>query len=447
MKSLDKEGFMKIGIMTWFQYHNYGTSLQVVALSKVLNKLGQETSVINYKETRSAIFLHKENVVKDVYIQMKNRIEEHPYHRYEEKVREEKFESFLKKNLKFTKRVSILPEFEDLNDEFDAFVCGSDQIWSPSFYNPRYFLDFVIDDYKKIAYAPSIGTNKIDDDNTKAQMIKHIERIKYISTREKTGADLIENNIGRHVETVLDPTLLLTEKEWEKMTTDFADNFRPYLLVYMLGRNEKYWKNIYEIAKRLKLEVKIIPVFFRDLKREGCIKKPVGPEDFLSLIKNAQYICTDSFHGMIFSINFRKSFCIFERFKANDQSNQNSRIYNALDMFGLESRIYKKESKNCIAEIYRNIDYSKVSKILDAEREKSINYLINALDGVLVAKNTCKKNISNGEILCCGCGVCEKVCPTKAIAIEIDNRGFYRSVLDEKKCISRAMHFFYLFWL
>lgn len=214
---------MKIGIMTWFQYHNYGTSLQVVALNKVLKKIGHETSVINYEDTNSPIFLHKNNILQDGYIELKKRIKTHPYHRYEEEKREEKFDQFLHDNLNFTEKVTLLPEFKKLNNYFDAFVCGSDQIWSPSFFNPRYFLDFVNENHRKIAYAPSLGTNKIDDQITKEQIAKYTKNIKYISTREKIGSKLISELIGRHVETVLDPTFLLTAKDWEELASNFSD--------------------------------------------------------------------------------------------------------------------------------------------------------------------------------------------------------------------------------
>lgn len=422
---------MKIGIMTWFQYHNYGTSLQVVAMNKVLKKIGHETSVINYEDTNSPIFLHKNNILHDGYIELKKRIKTHPYHRYEETKREEKFDQFLHDNLNFTEKVNLLPEFKKLNNDFDAFVCGSDQIWSPSFFNPRYFLDFVNENHRKIAYAPSLGTNKIDDQITKAQITKYTKRFEYISTREKIGSKIISELIGRPVETVLDPTFLLTARDWEDIASNFSDNYSPYMLVYMLGTNEEYWSNIYKMAKQLNLQVKVIPVFFKDLKREGCIKEPIGPNDFLSLIKNSDFVCTDSFHGLIFSINFKKEFIIFERFKSNDQTNQNSRIYNSLDMFGLKNRLYVDVNNE-----YKKIDYSKVESILNVERNKSMNYLIESLNNVYKNKKVCKNNISCMDVMCCGCGACEVVCPTKAISIEMNSYGFYKSNLDVNKCVS-----------
>ena len=139
----------------------------------------------------------------------------------------------------------------------------------------------------------------------------------HLSTREESGSKIIETLVNRKVETVLDPTLLLEMDDWKKISSDYADNMDSYLLVYMLGKDENQWKEITSIAASMRLKVKIIPVFFKDLKRDGCVTDPIGPEEFLSLVQNATYICTDSFHGLLFSIIFHaiyKNHCFFQIF-------------------------------------------------------------------------------------------------------------------------------------
>lgn len=428
-----EENNMKVGIMTWFQYHNYGTSLQVTGTYKILKKYGYEPAVIDYKESGNPIFKHRKGVIKSSFDIIKKRLQDHPYHRYEEKGREERFDDFLRENLKFTRSVQLMSELESLNNEFDAFICGSDQIWAPSVFNTHYYLDFVFEDNKKIAYAPSVGLPQIDDENVRHLIKKYASKFSSISTREEQGSRIISEIIGRDVETVIDPTLLLTSKEWNELASNNYENSAPYLLVYMLGKNEKYWKTIEKIAKQLKLEIKIIPVFFGDLDRSGCIKEPVGPADFLSLIKNASYVCTDSFHGLAFSVNYGKKFCVFERFKNNDKLNQNSRIYNALNLFQLNSRLV---NSNLNTVIFDDINYSRVYEILNSEREKSIKYLLDSLEKTEASKRKCANNLFEKSQMCCGCGTCKEACPVDAISIKLDEFGFYRAILDESKCIS-----------
>lgn len=424
---------MKVGIMTWFQYHNYGTSLQVTGIYKILKKYGYEPAVINYRESGNPIFKHRTGILKESFDIIRGRLRDHSYHRYEEKEREDKFDEFLGENLKFTKPVQLMSELESLNDEFDAFICGSDQIWAPSVFNTHYYLDFVLEDNKKIAYAPSVGLPQIDDENVRQQIKKYASKFSSISTREEQGSHIISKIIGRDVETVIDPTLLLTNGEWDELASNNYENSAPYLLVYMLGKNERYWKIIEKLAKQLELEIKIIPVFFKDLDRSGCIKEPVGPADFLSLIKNADYVCTDSFHGVAFSINYGKKFSVFERFKKNDKLNQNSRIYNVLNMFQLTSRLVDNNLNNVN---FNDINYSRVHKKLREERQRSIRYLLDSLKKTEASKKECANNIFEKTRMCCGCGACKEICPVDAISIKLDEFGFYRAILDETKCIS-----------
>lgn len=420
--------------MTWFQYHNYGSALQVTALYENIKKMGHDPFVVDYLTNGKPVCLHKVGILKDGFTRGILRFKNHFYQRYEEPSREQKFENFYKKNIKFTKSCKNMPELEDLNKEYDSFVCGSDQIWAPSSFDSHYFLDFVRDEKKIFSYAPSVGLPEIEDKNIKNRMAELVKRFSHISVREKQGATLIANLIKRSVETVLDPTLLLNKEEWLKKSSNFAEKLKPYLLVYMLGKNENHWKSIYEIAKVKNLEVKIIPSFFKDLNRKGCIKEPIGPDDFLSLINNAEFICTDSFHGLVFSLNFNKQFCIFERFKKNDKKSQNSRIYNILNLFKIEGHLIS----DIIPEsIYKEINYKETNTALKIEKDKSLKYLKNTLNSIekYILSNDNNKNIALESSLCCGCGACTVECPVNAIEVIRDKKGFYTAKIDENKCI------------
>ena len=423
----------KVGIMTWFQYHNYGTALQVTALSETVRKLGYEPLVIDYSaKNKLPATLYDENLFhkykNKIYkrIRMRNFISEE---------REQKFIDFYQQHLTFTKRCSLLSELEDLNQELDAFICGSDQIWAPSCFDSHYFLDFVSDNYKKIAYAPSVGLPVIADKDIQRQIRKLTRNFGFLSTREESGSVMISKLSGRKVETVLDPTLLLNSKQWHEISGYVEiDEKVPYLLVYMLGRNEQQWKRIYQIAKQKNLQVKIIPVFLSDLKREGCLKNSIGAIEFLSYIKNADYICTDSFHGMAFSINFHKEFTVFERFKEKDKLNQNSRIYHLLKKLNLENRLFhRQEDMKMLSD---KIDYIQVEKIREMLKKESLHYLKNALELATQHQTDKKKHIQSDYSLCCGCGACEVVCPCDAIQIKMNQDGFYQASIDNQVCIS-----------
>ena len=381
----------KVGIMTWFQYHNYGTALQVTALSETLKKMGCSPAVIQYY-TRSNVLERANKSYFRVFVRkVVRRLKSIGKSHYSSIEREKKFDEFLSNHLMFTGKCETLSDLDVLNGEFDHFVCGSDQIWSPACYDPHYFLDFVSDNNKKIAYAPSVGLPRIENDIIKNEIARLCSSFSYLSTREESGSKIIHDITGRDVKTVLDPTLLLYGDDWNKLLDTSSEKPKfPYLIAYMLGYNEFHWKKTYEIAEKLNLNVKIIPVFQNDTEHQGCITYPIGPSEFLSLIKNAAYVCTDSFHGMAFSINFKKQFTIFERFKKHDRFNQNSRIYNLADKLELSDRIFRKEAD--IKMIDSKIDYQLVNEARKSLVDDSINYLKTALDSVTTYRSSEKTN-------------------------------------------------------
>lgn len=364
----------KVGIMTWFQYHNYGTALQITALSEILKQIGCSPTVIKYYTKPTIFETASEPFVEYIIQKCIRRIKSIGKSHYSTMERKKKFDEFLSNHLLFTDKCDTQSELEALNDKFDYFVCGSDQIWAPSCFDPHYFLDFVSDNRKKIAYAPSVGLPKIEDRYTKTEMSRLCSSFAHLSTREESGSKIIHDITGREVKTVLDPTLLLSKDEWQNFESRNIKILNSsYLLVYMLGQNKQHWKMIRKIAKKLELEIKIIPVYRKDFLRKGCIKSPVGPAEFLSLIHFASFVCTDSFHGMAFSVNYGKQFSVFERFTHDDPINQNSRIYNLADKLDLNNRIIKNVTGSSI--MSNQIDYNRVYFKLNSLIEDSQIYL------------------------------------------------------------------------
>lgn len=420
----------KVGIMTWWHYCNLGTVLQVTATSRTVNKLGYEANVIKYFPHGKVITLNKDYKSLNRYIKkLEKKINRRKIKQFKDIDREKAFEKYLNKHITLTKLCETDSHLYDLNNYIDAFICGSDQIWAPSCFNSKYFLDFVEDTNKMIAYAPSIGLFKIEDHYVRERMKECISRFKHLGIREEQGQKLIKDLCNKEAKVVLDPTLLLGQEEWNEIASkEIKDS--NYILCYFLGNNTKSWNHIRLLSKKTGLKVKVIPVFEEDLTRGFEIEKGVGPEEFLGLVKNASFICTDSFHGTVFSLIYEKPFYTYERFSNKDSNSQNSRIYNILKIAELENRIVKDKSN--ISEDLLKCDFTKARKNIEQSKKASMNYLENALQESTNVQQVKEYKITN---TCCGCGVCSTVCKKNAIDIQRNIKGFLEANINQDKCV------------
>lgn len=420
---------MRVAIMTWHHYNNYGTALQLTALTSVLRKMGHVPAVINYlpdgSVNRTPTFNYAEKIINRIHKKMHSES-------IVDDINGSAFGKYRTEFFPYTKKCSNQPDLESLNQQYDCFICGSDQIWSPVVFDKHFFLDFVIDSNKKISYAPSFGVNKIDDPDIAESIRDCISKIPYLSVREREGQRIIEE-LGRKAKVVLDPTLLIGANEWKTYSSQIT-NDKNYLLVYFLTYNKKHLNEAYRIADRLGAKVKVIPVIKQDLKNPDRITEDIGPSEFLGLIQNASYICTDSFHATLFSILFNKSFSTFKRFKDNNKKSQNSRIYTILEKLGLSNRLYFPNNKD----VFKSIDYSSVNKRLEKLRSESLEFLENSLTDVANYVNKQGKerwHVLETHSLCCGCGACKTQCRFDAITIRQDENGFYRAYVDDDRCV------------
>lgn len=429
---------MRIATMTWYHYRNYGTVLQAAALAQTLKKLGHEPTMIAYRPRGyyrtlpdygfSAL---SKRVVRRV---LRNDLSiQHAHFCSAEK--DALFDAFLSEHLSFTGPCRTKTDLELLEAQFDAFLCGSDQIWSPLTFDPHYFLDFVHVPGKKIAYAPSFGVKSIADTYVQRQMKKLLSDFSQLSVREIDGQRLLKELIGRKSEVVLDPTLLLSAKDWEiHFHVQTSQKNVPYLLVYMLGCNDDHWQRIYQTAEHLGLEMRIIPVFEADAERKGCIQQPIGPQEFLSLFHDAAYVCTDSYHGLIFSILFHKRFTGFCRFEKHDPGNQNSRVFHLLDALSLRDRLLTGVHNQRPEDA--DIDFSFVDSCLAELRQQSFMYLNDALASAAQETPYRAVRVMQQNSLCCGCGACRVICPVSAITVEENENGFFSAKVNTEKCVS-----------
>lgn len=429
----------KIGIMTWYKYQNFGTALQAVALPYVLKKNGYDAKLIDYTPRRIGKVECKDYpLFKMIY---KKAISVF-LGKYKSKERDELFKAFLDKVSK-TEPTNTYSELANLSRGFDAIICGSDQIWSPLCFDDKYYLSFVSNPNKKIAYAPSFGVASIKNKLIKQQISDLLEDFTYLSVREQQGADIISELCEKNTQVVLDPTLLLSSDEWDdiidytKIEKKINETIKQkYIVCYFLGDGIKYKNYVKSFSKRTNLPVFCIPMQNKGLYDSKTIFKmpfDVGPAEFVGLIKNAEYVLTDSFHAFAFSVIYNKKFIIFERFKKGDSQNQNSRIYNLANILSLNHCIVDYHKKGTVL-TDDSIDYCKVNKVLDVEKRKSLDYLFKSIGNAILEPHKQIHSVMNNP-MCCGCAACEKECPVSAIKIRENEKGFLNCVVDESICI------------
>ena len=270
----------------------------------------------------------------------------------------------------------------ELKHLFDAYICGSDQIWSPFFMpiKKEYYLPFVPKG-KKIAYAPSFGVSSLPEYH-KRTIRKYVDDFQYLSVREKHAISIVEDLCGKTPLYVCDPTMLLSPDEWNHFFDTYSCNLKSvpdkYVLVYCLS-------NLDDMMVRVVNEACSGENVILQPKRENCpyqngLSYDIGVFDFLELIKKAKYVITDSFHGTVFSILFRKQFVVIPR-NNTEKAKQGSRIESLLDVMGIKQRFWHgKVSLETL--LHESIDYEQVFFCLDKYRCKSQIFLRNALEEI-----------------------------------------------------------------
>lgn len=362
----------KVAIITLNNYLNYGNRLQNYALQNFLKNLNTniylETVWYEKLKLKLAEKLTRYVNIRD-FIFNKNGFREfiNSGKYIYEIIREYNFKKF---NDKYINSVFDYKIKDDLNDRYDYFIVGSDQIWNPNYSDLKNeFLQFA-DRNKRVAYAASFGVSEIPDD--KVEIVKKgLEGIDCISVREQVGAKIVKDLTGRDVPVLVDPTLLLTVEEWEKvMERPVWYRDEKYILVYFLSKlPDKIKKDIQNLAEKYKLKI----VDLMDKENIDYYCSP--PSEFLYLIKNCSLIYTDSFHGTVFSILNKIPFVTCSR---EGGINMDSRIDTLLSMFNLQSRKISKENNYEIANPME-IEYPDVEAILNRERQRSKEFLCKAL--------------------------------------------------------------------
>ena len=334
----------KIGIITFHNSYNCGSMMQTYALQTILEKKGYNPEIINYY-TEGQTQIYKtffkpdsiKNIIKNILLFPNSKKINNNNMKYEE---------FKNKNLKLSKEIK---EYADLNDkEYSAVIVGSDQVWNITIedYSKAYFLPWV-ENARKIGYAPSFGSKKIKDyvkDETEYQEFKdYLNNFNSISIRENNGQKWIKEMIGKEVPVVLDPTLLLDKEDYKNVESNDINEKGDYIFFYSPGFDRGICKFVKELSKKYNMPV-----------------------------------LTTSFHGAIFATTYRKKFYVL---KNGAMFGNDDRVRTMLNTLKMNDRLidYKiDENKDYLEEI----DYTEYEKALKVEREKSIKYLLDAINGV-----------------------------------------------------------------
>lgn len=370
-----------IGIITYHHYYNYGTMLQALALQEKVEQLGYQSELIDFKQDNS---LSRYEMLKlrikrmPVYIKERKKYRALADSREKIKEKNELFEQFYKTYLHVgKKKYTTTQQLMENPPVYDGYVVGSDQTWNPFVANSpeAFFLPFVENKSKKGSYGPSLAVKSLSDEKEK-EYRKKLSNFSFLSCREQDGAQLLSRITQKEVKCVLDPTLLLSAKEWGKYC-EFEIPKEPYILVYFLGEKSEHRRAVEKIQKLTNWKIISLPAAYLEMENNDYKKVWGGPKEFLSLIRGAALICTDSFHGTMFSINFQRNFFSFCKSSDSEESSENSRLYSALNIFGLSNRIIHNMDNLTAEDI--SIDYKNVIPILEEQRRDSIEYLENML--------------------------------------------------------------------
>ena len=379
----------KVGLCIVYKNCNYGSILQSYATLLKLRGLGCSCEIIRYSPAKNAAFylkalprLANRDMVYGKLRTLRHKVGEKTHRSFAKnnRIRAQKFHAFVQEN--FGPFSEVLHDYGTLGKyagSFSDVLVGSDQLWLPSglatnFYN----LMFVPDEINKISYSASFGVAQIpfyQRRRTKA----YLSRIDHLSVREQAGAKIIKELTGRDAEVILDPTMIIDRSVWDENIPDKTIVDGDYIFCYFLGNNPDQREEVRKLAKEKNMKIVVLrhlDEYIPEDENFGDIAPyDVGPAEFVNLIRHAKYVCTDSFHGSVFSIIYHKQFISFNRYGSSKNS-RNSRLDTLFANVGINRRF----TSDLVNEMTREIDYEKVEENLTRLRAEADRYIRGALN-------------------------------------------------------------------
>ncbi len=378
----------KIGLCIAYRenHNNFGTSLVGFALTKVVQSLGYSYEIIHYRKERSIIkslmdapFILISGGLNTLKNRIKVKINLKRYFFYAQGIKERTLAVNTYKKLNLIPLMRTYKGFNALKKgslNYDLIIVGSDQVWLPlGLYKKFFNLLFVNDRIPKMAYSSSFGVSKIPIWQKKKTRY-YLNRFDAIGVREIKGKEIVEKNSNNSATVVLDPTLLVPNREWEKELRQCSlVTPNDYIFCYLLGNSRVSRDAVNQLKEKTGLPIVFCPHMDEYVKDDDNFGdySPYAftPNDFVNHIKHARYVCTDSFHATIFSIHFEKKFLTFYRFNSKSSNSRNSRIDSLFSLLNLENRLFQGD----VSAITQDINYKEVLIKLSKLRENSLSFL------------------------------------------------------------------------
>lgn len=374
----------KIGIITTFRQPNYGSVLQAYSLQYVIDNMGFQAFLIDYKYPNPFHWNAGLEWGKYTFLQKcKNKIKRTLH--VEKKSKMVLLNDFIQNEIVCTCRFSTQKDLYKHCPKFDAYVSGSDQIWNPNtmFGDMAYMFDFAPINAKRIAYSSSFSCNTIPKKYWDLYK-QNLNRFSFIGVRERNGIELVKKLTGREdAQLVLDPTLLLNKKEWAKIASKATDVELPekfilfYMLAYTYNPEETMGKVLEFLQKKYQMPIVSLnkkPQSFNGEFIQIDREIPIGAYEFILLFKRADMVVTSSFHGTAFAVNFGKPFLALDE----GEKRSDDRIYSLLISLGLGKQLIK-DSSEAMELLNPYYDVVEAEKALDEMRDKSFSFLKTAL--------------------------------------------------------------------
>lgn len=374
-KSYSWEGKKNICIVTFYKSCNYGSNLQAIALSKKLNSMGYNILFLGKFNVKLFIMRYPKLLFARIVNKLNNKQRKKffvpvPYNVSDE--RKIKMERFRQENYQeiFFCSSHI---WNAARKNGMIFVAGSDIIWNPSRgYPSKFFLDFAY--YARLtrfSYASSIGSKNLPQKYFKVYK-KYLGSMKEIGVREQSVVDMIQPIIEKKVTKVVDPTLLLNADEWKNFSNkakfSIPISSRGFVFCYFVMDDPRYWKYVKRIKDSTNKQIIVLPMHHNDEKQPYEIIFDGTPYEFVWLIENSDFICTDSFHACSFSLIFKKEFYLLRR----SRKDEDAKYDDFLKRYGLEKRRIENEM---YFKRDANIDYTYAYEQLNKDVKLSIKYL------------------------------------------------------------------------
>jgi len=365
------EKMKRIGIVSYNIYGNftnYGSALQSWAMAKAIQKATNFEVVPVLVDYCPEVLLDKDplNPFKNMWDQSEEAQRMCALTMPAIKVNYDKFMSFFDKNFEKTKKKYTSENFNDIikNEELDGFICGSDTIFSYEEFkfDDGYFAEYDVMKKNSVAFAASFGDCHFNEE-VQQKLNDKLQNFNAIYLRESQIVDYVKSKVNIPVGRVIDPTLLLEPEEYDTITSDEKKE-EKYLLLYSRRYNPEMEKYAIELAKKNNWKIVEISLRATNAEKGHEMRYDAGVEEFLALVKNAEFVVTNSYHGMIFSVQFKKEFVVFSRELCDNK------IYELLEIIGLTSRI-----NNDFELSFEKIKYDNVHVILAKHREKALNIL------------------------------------------------------------------------